>query len=165
VVDEAWYMMKYPDSAQFLYSIAKRARKYYLGLTTITQDAEDFLSIELGKAIIQNSSMQFLLKQSSAAVDRVAEVFYLSQGEKHLLLSAGIGEGLFFAGPAHAAMRVIASPQEHKLATTKPQDLNKETGVNPPGKEEQTPAVRPIFTVETVPAPTVAPEVSGPTKQ
>ena len=90
IVDEAWYMMKYPDSAQFLNSIAKRARKYYLGLTTITQDVEDFLSIDLGKTIIQNSSLQILLKQSAAAIDRVAEVFYLSEGEKHLLLSSDI---------------------------------------------------------------------------
>ncbi len=123
IVDEAWYMMKFPDSAQFLNSIAKRARKYYLGLTTITQDVEDFLAVELGKSIIQNSSMQILLKQSSAAIEEVAKVFYLSEGEKHLLLSADIGEGLFFAGPAHAAMRVIASPEEHALATTKPQEL------------------------------------------
>lgn len=123
VVDEAWYLMKYPDSANFLNSIAKRARKYFLGVTTITQDAEDFLSIELGKAIIQNSSMQLLLKQSAAAIDKIAEVFYLSEGEKHLLLSADVGEGLFFAGPAHAAIRVISSPEEHELATTKPEEV------------------------------------------
>jgi hypothetical protein len=120
VVDEAWYLMKFPDSANFLNSIAKRARKYYLGVTTITQDAEDFLSVDLGKAIIQNSSMQLLLKQSTAAIDKIAEIFYLSEGEKHLLLSADVGEGLFFAGPAHAAIRVIGSPEEHALATTKP---------------------------------------------
>ncbi len=123
VVDEAWYMMKYPDSGAFLNSIAKRARKYYLGVTTITQDVEDFLSVDLGKAIIQNSSLQILLKQSTAAIDKVADIFYLSEGEKHLLLAADIGEGLFFAGPAHAAVRVIASPEEHELATTKPQEL------------------------------------------
>ncbi|OGG01640.1 hypothetical protein A2Z33_07685 [Candidatus Gottesmanbacteria bacterium RBG_16_52_11] len=123
VVDEAWYMMKYPDSAGFLYSIAKRARKYYLGVTTISQDVEDFLATDLGKAIIQNSSLQILLKQSAAAIDKVADVFYLSEGEKHLLLSADVGEGLFFAGPAHAAIRVIASPEEHTVATTKPQEL------------------------------------------
>ncbi|MBI3576422.1 ATP-binding protein, partial [Candidatus Gottesmanbacteria bacterium] len=127
IVDEAWYMMKYPDSATFLNSIAKRARKYYLGLTTITQDVEDFLAIDLGKSIIQNSSMQILLKQSSAAIGKIAEVFYLSEGEQHLLLSADIGEGLFFAGPAHAAMRVIASPDEHALATTKPGEVRAKT--------------------------------------
>ncbi|OGG34876.1 hypothetical protein A2363_00355 [Candidatus Gottesmanbacteria bacterium RIFOXYB1_FULL_47_11] len=126
IVDEAWYMMKYPDSGNFLNAMAKRARKYYLGLTTITQDVEDFLSVDLGKAIIQNSSLQILLKQSSAAIDKVAQVFYLSEGEQHLLLSSDIGEGLFFAGPAHAAIRVISSPEEHALATTKPQDLEKQ---------------------------------------
>jgi len=158
VVDEAWYMMKYPDSAQFLNSIAKRARKYYLGLSTITQDVEDFLSTDLGKAIIQNSSLQVLLKQSPAAIDKVADVFYLSEGEKHLLLAANIGEGLFFAGPAHAAIKVIASPTEHNLITTKPQDLLAQADApqpkiitapgNTPGGVP--PANRPIFTVEAV---------------
>ena len=123
VVDEAWYLMRYPDSANFLYSIAKRARKYYLGLTTITQDVEDFLSSEHGKAIVQNSSLQILMKMSAAAIDRVAEVFYLSEGEKHLLLAADIGEGLFFAGPNHVAIRVVASPDEHTLITSKPEEL------------------------------------------
>lgn len=146
IVDEAWYMMKYPDSAAFLNSVAKRARKYYLGVTTITQDVEDFLAVELGKAIIQNSSMQILLKQSSAAIEKVAEIFYLSEGEKHLLLAADVGEGLIFAGPAHAAMRVIASPEEHALATTKPQELEQKTAVRP----EPNMPKRPIFTVEPV---------------
>jgi len=123
VVDEAWYLMKYPDSANFLYSIAKRARKYYLGLTTITQDVEDFMASEHGKAIITNSSIQVLMKQSPAAIDTVGEVFYLSEGEKHLLLSADIGEGLFFAGANHVAIRVVASPEEHRLITTKPEEL------------------------------------------
>lgn len=123
IVDEAWYLMKYPDSANFLNSIAKRARKYYLGLTTITQDVEDFLAIDLGKAIVQNSSIQILLKQSAAAIDRVAEVFYLSEGEKHLLLAADIGEGLFFAGPAHVSVRIIASPEEHQVITTNPREV------------------------------------------
>ncbi len=123
VVDEAWYLMKYPDSANFLYSIAKRARKYYLGLTTITQDVEDFLESELGKAIINNSSLQILMKQSPAAVDKVAQVFYLSQGEKNLLLAADVGEGLFFAGANHVAMRIVSSPEEHQLITTKPQEI------------------------------------------
>lgn len=123
VVDEAWYLMKYPDSANFLYSIAKRARKYYLGLTTITQDVEDFLASDYGKAILTNSSIQILMKQSPAAIDKVAKVFYLSEGEKQLLLSADVGEGIFFAGPNHVAMRVIASPEEHQLITTKPEEL------------------------------------------
>lgn len=125
IVDEAWYMMKYPDSAIFLYSIAKRARKYFLGLTTVTQDIEDFLTSDYGKAIVSNSSIQILLKQSPASIDKIAEVFYLSQGEKHLLLAADIGEGLFFAGPAHVAIRVIASPDEYKLVTSKPEEVLK----------------------------------------
>ncbi len=160
IVDEAWYMMKYPDSGNFLNSMAKRARKYYLGLTTITQDVEDFLSVDLGKAIIQNSSIQILMKQSSAAIDKVAGVFYLSEGEQHLLLSADIGEGLFFAGPAHAAIRVISSPEEHALATTKPQELAEQKPVAPPPQPPQAPqpprlvveedkTARPVFT--TVP--------------
>ena len=123
VVDEAWYLMKYPDSANFLYSIAKRARKYYLGLTTITQDVEDFLGSDYGKAIVTNSSLQILMKQSPAAIEKVSQTFYLSEGEKHLLLSADIGEGLFFAGASHVAIRVVASPDEHQLVTTKPEEL------------------------------------------
>ncbi len=122
VVDEAWHMMRYPDSAQFLWSVVKRARKYFLGLTTITQDVEDFLAQDIGKAIVTNSSMQLLLKQSPAAIDKIAEVFYLSQGEKQLLLAANIGEGIFFAGPHHAPIRVVASEEEHRLITTKPQE-------------------------------------------
>lgn len=125
IVDEAWYMIKYPDSAMALFSIAKRCRKYYLGLTTITQDIEDFLHSEYGKAIVTNSSIQILLKQSPAAIPKIGETFFLSEGEKHFLLSTDVGEGLFFAGPNHVAMRVIASPDEHKVITTKPQDLEK----------------------------------------
>jgi type IV secretory pathway VirB4 component len=123
VVDEAWYLMKNEDSATFLYSIAKRARKYFLGLTTITQDVEDFLGTEYGHAIVTNSSIQVLFKQSSAALERLSEAFYLSEGEKHLLLAADIGEGLFFAGQNHVAMRVVASSEEHHLITTKPQEI------------------------------------------
>jgi len=120
VVDEAWHMMRYEDSAQFLWSVVKRARKYYLGLTTITQDVEDFLSQDIGKAIVTNSALKVLLKQSPAAIDRVGEVFYLSEGEKQLLLSASIGEGIFFAGLHHAPIKVVASPEEHNLITTQP---------------------------------------------
>ena len=123
VAEEAWQMMKYQDTAQFLWSVVKRARKYYLGLTTITQDVEDFLSQDIGKAIVTNSSMQVLLKQSPAAIDKIAEVFYLSQGEKQLLLAANVGEGIFFAGPHHAPIKIIASPNEHVLITTKPQEI------------------------------------------
>jgi len=122
IVDEAWYLMRYPDSAQFLESIAKRARKYYLGLSTITQDVPDFLSSPYGESIITNSSIQILMKQHSAAIDRVGEVFYLSEGEKNLLLSADIGEGLFFAGENHVAIKVVASPEEHKLVISSPKE-------------------------------------------
>ncbi len=124
VVDEAWFLMQNPDSAKFLFSLAKRARKYFLGLTTITQDVEDFIATDLGKAIVTNSSLQFLMKQSTSSVDKLAEVFYLSGGEKNLLLSSNVGEGLFFAGPAHVALQVIASPDEHRLITTNPKELN-----------------------------------------
>lgn len=141
VVDEAWYLMQYPDSAQFLYSIAKRARKYYLGLTTLTQDVEDFLASDFGKAIVTNSSIQILLKQHPAAIDRVANIFYLSDGEKRLLLAANIGEGLFFAGPNHVAIQVVASPEEHRLATSKPSELlamKREQEPPPPPPEAET---------------------------
>ena len=123
IVEEAWHMMKYPDTAQFLWSVVKRSRKYFLGLTTITQDVEDFLSQDIGKAIVTNSALQLLLKQSPAAIDKVGEVFYLSQGEKNLLLAANVGEGIFFAGPHHAPIRIAASAEEYQLITSKPQDL------------------------------------------
>ncbi|MFC1711041.1 VirB4-like conjugal transfer ATPase, CD1110 family [Patescibacteria group bacterium] len=125
VVDEAWYLMKHEDSATFLYGIAKRARKYYLGVTTISQDVEDFLNSEHGKAIVTNSSIQILMRQSPAAIDTVGKVFYLSQGEKNLLLSAEVGRGLFFAGNNHVAVKVVSSKEEHALVTSKPQDLVK----------------------------------------
>lgn len=115
VVDEAWYLIKNKDSGAYLYNFAKRARKYKLGLTTITQDVEDFLSTQEGKAIITNSSLQIILKQSTAAVDKITETFYLTGGEKHFLLSAGVGEGLFFAGQSHVGFRVIASEEEKGL--------------------------------------------------
>lgn len=123
IVDEAWHMMKYKDSAQFLWGVVKRARKYYLGLTTITQDVEDLLAQDIGKAIVTNSAMKVLLKQSPAAIDKIGEVFYLSQGERQLLLAANIGEGIFFAGPHHAPIRVVSSREEHKLITTRPQEM------------------------------------------
>ena len=126
IVDEAWYLMKYPDSANFINSIAKRARKYYLGLTTISQNVEDFLSTDLGKAIITNSSIQILMKQHPAAIDKIAEVFYLSEGERQMLLSADIGEGLFFAGLNHVAIKVVASPDEHLLVSSSPKDVLKQ---------------------------------------
>ncbi len=118
IIDEAWWMMQYPEAAKFLFSIAKRARKYGLGLTTITQDVEDFLSTDYGKAIVTNSALQVLLKQSPVAIDKLQEVFYLTEGEKRYIMSAGIGEGIFFAGSDHVALQVIASENEHNLITT-----------------------------------------------
>ncbi len=123
VVDEAWYLMRFEDSAKVLQGFVKRARKYYLGVTVISQNADDFLTSPYGKAIVTNSALQMLFKQSPAAIDQVAEVFYLSQGERHMLLSANIGEGLFFAGQNHVAIRVISSPDEHALATSKPSEI------------------------------------------
>ena len=125
IIEEAWTLMENEDSARFIYGIAKRARKYYLGLTTVAQDVDDFLKSEYGKAIVTNSSIQVLLKQHPAAIDRVAEVFYLSEGEKRFLLAADIGEGLFFAGANHVAMKVMASEAEHRLITTNPQEILK----------------------------------------
>ena len=123
VVDEAWYFMKHPDSASFIYSMVKRARKYYLGITTITQDVEDFLHTDYGKAIVTNASIQFLMKQSTASVPVLAETFYLSQGERQLLVTADVGEGIFFAGQNHVALRVVASDEEHSLITTNPEEV------------------------------------------
>ncbi|MFA6250552.1 MAG: ATP-binding protein [Candidatus Shapirobacteria bacterium] len=125
VVDEAWYLMQYEDSASFLRGIVKRGRKYYLGVTTITQDVDDFLQTPYGKEIVTNSSIQILLKQHTAAIDQVGEVFYLSEGEKQLLLSADKGEGIFFAGQNHVAIRVIASEEEHDLITSNPEETLK----------------------------------------
>lgn len=115
IVDEAWYLIKNKDSGAYLHNFAKRARKYKLGMTTITQDVEDFLATEEGKAIITNSSLQIILKQSTAAVDKITKTFYLTGGEKHFLLSAGIGEGLFFAGQSHVGFQVIAADEEKRL--------------------------------------------------
>lgn len=123
VVDEAWYFMKHPDSASFLHSMVKRARKYYLGVTTITQDVEDFLHNDYGKAIVTNASIQFLMKQSTASIPILAETFYLSQGERQLLVTTDVGEGIFFAGQNHVALRVVASDEEHEVITTNPEEL------------------------------------------
>lgn len=123
IVDEAWHLMQFPDSAYFLFSIAKRARKYYLALSTITQDVEDFLQTDYGKAIVTNSSIQMLMRQSPAAVDKISDVFYLSEAEKRLLLATNVGEGIFFAGESHVAIQVVASNEEHKLVTTNPEEL------------------------------------------
>jgi len=123
VIDEAWWLMQHEDSAKFLFGLAKRSRKYYLGLTTITQDVEDFLDSKYGKAVVTNSSIQILLKQSPAAIDLVAETFNLTEGEKFLLLESDVGEGLFFAGLNHVAIKIVASYTEDRIITTKPEEL------------------------------------------
>ncbi len=120
IVDEAWQLMKYDDSANFLFSLAKRARKYQLGLTTITQDVEDFMSSKMGRAIVANSSMQLLLKQSTSAVDVLSDVFKLTEEEKKRLANFPIGQGLFFAGQSHVHIQIQASPTETQLITTNP---------------------------------------------
>jgi hypothetical protein len=123
VIDEAWWLMQHEDSAKFIYALVKRCRKYYLGVTTITQDVNDFLLSAYGQAIVTNSAIQILLKQSPAAVDSVQKTFNLTDGEKYLLLESGIGEGLFFAGSKHVAIKVVASYTEDQLVTTNPQQL------------------------------------------
>lgn len=123
LVDEAWVMMKYEDAASFLFGIAKRCRKYYTGLTTITQDVNDFLSSRYGKPIVTNSSLQLLLKQSPAAIDYISETFYLTEQEKFLLLESNVGEGIFFAGTKHVAIKIIASYSEDQIITTDPAQL------------------------------------------
>jgi type IV secretory pathway VirB4 component len=123
VVDEAWQLMKYEDSANFLFSLAKRARKYNLGITTITQDVEDFMGSRMGRAIVANASMQILLKQSPSAVDILADVFKLTSEEKKRLSQFPVGQGLFFAGQNHVHIQVVASPTETGLITTNPDQI------------------------------------------
>ncbi|MBU0767008.1 ATP-binding protein [Patescibacteria group bacterium] len=123
VIDEAWSLIQHEDSARFLYGLIKRARKYYLGVTTITQDVEDFVNSPYGKPIITNASLQILLKQSPSAIDNLQKIFYLTEGEKYLLLGSEVGQGLFFAGNRHVAIQIIASPQETQIITTNPEDI------------------------------------------
>jgi type IV secretory pathway VirB4 component len=125
VIDEAWWLMQSPDSASFLYGIVKRGRKYWLGTTTITQDVNDFMKSEYGQPIITNSSLQLLMKQSSATSDVLQKTFNLTDEEKFLLLESPIGEGIFFAGDKHVVMRVIASYTENQIITTSPEELLK----------------------------------------
>lgn len=123
VIDEAWQFMKYEDSASFIFSLAKRARKYNLGITTISQDVEDFISSRMGRAIVANASMQLLLKQSPTAVDLLAEVFRLTSEEKKRLSNFPIGQGLFFAGQSHVHIQIMPSPTETSLITTNPEQI------------------------------------------
>jgi conjugal transfer ATP-binding protein TraC len=122
-IDEAWIMMQYEDSARFLYGLVKRARKYYLGVTAITQDVGDFLGSPFGKPIVTNSALKILLKQSSASIELIAKTFALTTGEQQVLLQSGVGQGIFFAGPRHVAIEIIAFPTEHRIITTNPKDL------------------------------------------
>jgi conjugal transfer ATP-binding protein TraC len=133
VVDEAWQLMKYDDSANFLFSLAKRARKYQLALTTITQDVEDFMGSKMGRAIVSNSSMQLLLKQSSSAVDVLSDVFKLTEEERKRLANFPVGQGLFFAGQNHVHIQIIASPTETGLVSTSPAKTADAAQVNPGG--------------------------------
>ncbi|KKS94090.1 MAG: Type IV secretory pathway VirB4 protein-like protein [Parcubacteria group bacterium GW2011_GWA2_43_13] len=123
VVDEAWWLMQHEDSARFIFALVKRCRKYYLGVTTITQDVNDFLLSPYGQAIVTNSPMQILLRQSTASIDVVSKTFMLTQGERYLLLESGVGEGIFFAGNKHAAIKIIASYTEDQIITSDPRQL------------------------------------------
>ncbi len=135
VCDEAWIMMQYEDSAKFLFGLVKRARKYYLGVTTITQDVSDFLNSPWGKPIVTNAAMKILLKQSPTSIDLIGETFNLTSGEKQVLLESEVGQGIFFAGTRHVAIGILAFPTEHKIITTNPRDILKMQGLE--GEVEQ----------------------------
>ncbi len=123
VIDEAWWLMQSDDGASFLFGLVKRGRKYWLGVTTITQDVGDFMKSDYGKAIVTNSSLQFLMKQSTADIDSVQKTFTLTEQEKNLLIEAAVGEGLFFAGRKHVYLQVVASQTENQIVTTNPQEV------------------------------------------
>ncbi|MFA6322517.1 MAG: DUF87 domain-containing protein [Candidatus Buchananbacteria bacterium] len=123
IIDEAWWLMQNEDSAKFIYALVKRCRKYYLGVTNITQDVNDFLLSPYGQAIVNNSALQLLMRQSTASVDTIQKTFLLTEGEKYLLLECGVGEGIFFAGDKHAAIKVVASYAEDQLITSDPRQL------------------------------------------
>jgi conjugal transfer ATP-binding protein TraC len=126
LIDEAWWLMQHEDSAKFIFALVKRCRKYYLGVTTITQDVNDFLLSQYGQAIVTNSALKILLKQASSSMGLIQKTFNLTEGEKYLLLECNVGEGIFFAGSRHAAIRVVASPTEDALITTDPKQLLKQ---------------------------------------
>ncbi|MFH1546055.1 MAG: ATP-binding protein [Patescibacteria group bacterium] len=128
VVDEAWTMMQHEAAAKFLFGLVKRARKYYLGVTTITQDVEDFLGSKYGRPIVTNASIQLLLKQSPSSMEILQKTFNLTEGEKYMLLNSGVGQGLFFADSKHVAVQVIASYSENQIVTTNPQELLERRG-------------------------------------
>lgn len=158
VIDEAWYFMKHQDSASFIHSMVKRARKYYLGITTITQDVEDFLQNDYGKAIVSNSSIQFLMRQSTASVPVLAETFFLSEGERMLLVSANIGEGIFFAGSNHVALRVVASPDEHRVISSDPREILRQRQQSAADSIDEISPPTPPQAVKSKPGQVVRPE-------
>ena len=123
IIDEAWWLMMHEDSAKFIHALVKRCRKYYLGITTITQDVNDFLASQYGHAIVTNSALQLLLRQSPASIDIIQKTFMLTEGEKYLLLESALGEGIFFAGLKHAAIKIVASYTEDQLITSDPKQL------------------------------------------
>ncbi|PIR79002.1 MAG: hypothetical protein COX79_04100 [Candidatus Levybacteria bacterium CG_4_10_14_0_2_um_filter_36_16] len=157
IVDEAWYLMKNPDSASFLQGIAKRARKYYLGVTTLTQDIEDFLANDYGKAILSSSSIQILLKQNSSEVETLGKALFLSEGEKQFLLTAQVGEGLLFAGQNHITAQFAASKFEYDLITSKPQDILQ-------GEEDAATAAAASIAQEPPSQTTPSPAITEPTQ-
>jgi type IV secretory pathway VirB4 component len=148
IVDEAWQLMKYEDSANFLFSLAKRARKYNLGITTITQDVEDFMGSRMGRAIVANASMQFLLKQSPSAVDVLTDVFKLTSEEQKRLSQFPVGQGLFFAGQNHVHIQVVASPTETGLITTNPDQVQEINAAAAIGQDEQGDFSQPQGTID-----------------
>ena len=167
VIDEAWYFMKHQDSASFIHAMSKRARKYYLGITTITQDVEDFLHNDYGKAIVSNASIQFLMKQSTSSIPVLAETFYLSEGERQLLVASDIGEGIFFAGQNHVAIRVVASDEEHEVITSDPEEILRRRAKEQEMKAAQVVQPKPPENIQSVvkPAPPSAEKPVQPTKK
>lgn len=137
VIDEAWSLVQHEDSARFLYGLVKRARKYYLGITTITQDVTDFINSDYGRPIITNSSMQLLLKQAPSSLEGLTKIFNLTEGEKYLLLNSGVGQGLFFAGLKHVAIQIIASYSEDQVITTNPEQILQKADSRPAINQDQ----------------------------
>ncbi|MFH0928426.1 MAG: DUF87 domain-containing protein [bacterium] len=162
VIDEAWWLMMHEDSARFIFALVKRCRKYWLGITTITQDVNDFLRNPYGAAIVTNCSLQLLMKQSPAAIDMVQKTFLLTQGEKYLLLEAGQGEGIFFAGNKHAAIQVVASYTEEQLVTTNPEQLLKIEKERAAREEELAAAGANVETAKKPEAPAAPPAAKEP---
>jgi conjugal transfer ATP-binding protein TraC len=171
VIDEAWQLMKYEDSANFMFSLAKRARKYNLGVTTISQDVEDFISSRMGRAIVANSSMQLLLKQSPSAIDVLADVFKLTSEEHKRLSQFPVGQGLFFAGQSHVHIQIMPSPTETSIISTTPgENVVEQQGqisLDELTEEESPPSVpTPISAPEPTPEPQeVAPPPTPPANQ